>query len=92
MGVVTRLLGLAVIRLIDWIWWGSSGRAGVAGVGWHLKGWLRPVRRLARLGDRLPMTDRVPKPVVVALIAGCILLSVGVAVGALDFLGIADAD
>jgi hypothetical protein len=89
---VIRLFGLAVIRLIDWVWWGSSGRAGLAGAAWHIKEWLRPSRRLAWLGDRLPVTDRAPRRVMVALIAGCVLLWVGVAVGALDFVGIIDAD
>ena len=86
---LVKLLGLAVIRLIDWIWWGSSGRAGLAGAAWHIKVWLRPARWIR---DLLRMTDRVPRPVVVALIAGCFLLWVGVAIGALDFLGIVDAD
>ena len=32
------------------------------------------------------------QPVVVALVAGCFLVWVGMAVGALDFLGVVDAD
>ena len=43
LGVVIKLFGLAVIGLIDWIWWGSSGRAGLAGVAWHSREcWPRP--------------------------------------------------
>ena len=94
LGVVIKLFGLAVIGLIDWLWWGSSGRAGLAGVAWHIKikGVLAASRRLAWLGDRLRVDDRAPRPVVVALVAGCFLVWVGMAVGALDFLGVVDAD
>ncbi len=28
---------LGVVRLIDWVWWGPTGRGGLAGVAWHVK-------------------------------------------------------
>ena len=91
-GVGMRLLGLAV-RLIDWVWWGASGRAGLAGVGWHLKRWVRvsswPVRNG---GSRLREVVQTPGPVVVAVIACCVVFWVGVALGAWELLELVDLD
>lgn len=89
--VVIRLLGLAMIRLIDWAWWGSSGRGGVAGAAWHLKEVLRrPSLLLAWFGSHHHETDRAPKAVAVTLLLGCALMCL--ALGVLDFLDVVDAD
>ena len=89
--VVIRLLGLAVIRLIDWVWWGSSGRSGLAGVAWHVKeAARRPSLPLAWFGSLRRETAHVPRAVVVTVFVGCVLLCM--AFGVLDFLDVVDPD
>ena len=89
--VVIRLLGLAVIRLIDWVWWGPSGRTGLAGVAWHFKeAARRPSLPLACFGSLRRETAHAPRLVVITLFVGCVLLCM--AVGVLDFLDVVDPD
>ena len=75
MAVVIRLLGLAVIRLIDWAWWGATGRGGLAGAAWHIKEAVRrPSLPLAWLGSHRRGTEHAPQALAVTLLAGCALL------------------
>lgn len=89
--VVIRLLGLAVIRLIDWAWWGATGRGGLAGAAWHIKEAVRrPSLPLAWLGSHRRGTEHAPQALAVTLLAGCALLCL--AIGVLDFLDVVDVD
>ena len=44
---------IGVIRLLDKVWWGSSGRGGIAGAAW----WIRTAMRLA-LGEVVTVSMR----------------------------------
>ena len=47
---------MGVGRLIDWVWWGPTGRGGLAGVAWHVKVGIRHIAS-ERESPRAQKTD-----------------------------------